>query len=117
MPPQTVSRRREAPLADLTGLAAADAIDQLRALELRPAVEPCEVELVSQHGVVVAHDPPEGRPIRRAQVVTLLVGQARASVSQTDAHAPAAGADPRCSPCAVSVAPLAPARLRVAVPA
>jgi hypothetical protein len=70
-----ISRRREIELDDLTGLCAAEAIDRLRALELRPAVEAWDVEDRSEHGVVVAHDPPKSSQVRRSELITLLVGQ------------------------------------------
>lgn len=68
-------RRRELLLEDLTGLAAVNAIDRLRELELRPAVEGCETGDADQHGLVVAQEPSADSPVRRAQLITLVVGQ------------------------------------------
>ena len=68
-------RRREVLLEDLTGLAAVNAIARLRELELRPAVEACDTDQPEQHGLVLAHDPTPDSAVRRAQLITLLVGQ------------------------------------------
>jgi hypothetical protein len=83
-------RRREVVLDDLTGLAAISAIARLRELELRPAVEPCDTDRLEQHGFVVAHDPSADCQVRRAQVITLLVGQH----VEAGAHPPPALEDP-----------------------
>jgi hypothetical protein len=71
-----VARQRELELEDLVGLPAMEAIDRLRAAELRPAVEPCETADAGRHGTVIAHDPGCGRAVRRSQLIKLLVGQA-----------------------------------------
>jgi PASTA domain len=68
-------RRREVLLEDLTGLAAVNAIDRLRELELRPAVEACETDEADQHGLILAHEPSADSRVRRAQLITLVVGQ------------------------------------------
>jgi hypothetical protein len=60
------SRRREVALGDFTGLAAADAIARLRALEMRPAVEGVEADEAGQHGLVLAHEPAATSVVRRA---------------------------------------------------
>ena len=75
MSPTVSPRRREVVLEDLTGLPAASAISRLRELELRPAVEACDTERADQHGRVLAHEPCGESTVRRAQLITLLVGQ------------------------------------------
>jgi hypothetical protein len=70
----SIAARRETRLQDLCGLAAKVAIGQLRALELRPAIEPHDTADPDAHGRVVAHDPAAGEPVRRGQLVTLLIG-------------------------------------------
>jgi hypothetical protein len=51
------------------------AITRLRELELRPAVEGCETDQAEQHGRVLAQEPCADSAVRRAQLVTLVVGQ------------------------------------------
>jgi len=68
--------RRETCLQDLSGLAAQTAIGQLRDLELRPAIEPHDTSDPTAHGRVIAHEPPAEEPVRRGQLITLLIGHA-----------------------------------------
>lgn len=68
--------RREIDLEDLSGLPAAIAIDRLRACELRPAIEPVDVEDPADHAHVHDHAPHANTTVRRGQLIRLLIGQA-----------------------------------------
>jgi hypothetical protein len=83
-----VGRRRTRELEPLVGLSAIDAIARLRALELRPAVEPCEGG-PEDHGLVLAQEPVAGIDVARGQLVTLIVGEQHTRCGDT-AHRDAA---------------------------
>lgn len=75
MPTATApARRRTRELEPLAGLSAIDAIARLRALELRPAIEPCE-SAPGDHGLVLAQEPGAGAEVCRGQLITLLIGE------------------------------------------
>ena len=83
MPSASASvRRRVRELETLTGLAAIDAIARLRALELRPAVEPCDAG-PDDHGLVLAQEPEAGVEVTRGQLITLIVGEQQESSPQS----------------------------------
>ncbi|MGO9958362.1 MAG: PASTA domain-containing protein [Solirubrobacteraceae bacterium] len=75
MAPTATSHRREIELEDLCGLAAPEAIERLRGRELRPAIEPYEVDDPARHACVLEQHPPAGERVRHGQLVTLIVGQ------------------------------------------
>ncbi len=77
--------RRTRELESLAGLSAIDAITRLRALELRPAVEPCDSG-PEAHGVVLAHEPTAGVDVCRGALVTLLVGEQQRAKGQDEAR-------------------------------
>ena len=75
MPTATApARRRTRELEPLAGLSAIDAIARLRALELRPAIEPSESS-PGDHGLVLAQEPGAGVEVCRGQLITLLIGE------------------------------------------
>jgi hypothetical protein len=74
--------RRIRELETLTGLTAIDAIARVRALELRPAVEPCDAS-PDDHGVVLAQEPESGVKVTRGQLITLIVGEQQGSSAQS----------------------------------
>ena len=83
MPTASASvRRRVRELETLTGLTAIEAIARLRALELRPAVEPCDAGL-DDRGLVLAQEPEAGVEMTRGQLVTLIVGEQQGSSAQS----------------------------------
>jgi len=95
----SIAARRETRLQDLSGLGAQAAIAQLRDLELRPAIEPHDTSDPTAHGRVIAHDPPAGEPVRRGQLITLLIGHvpdppASLPTRRSNAHSTAAQAGP-----------------------
>jgi len=85
-------RRRTRELESLAGLSAIDAITRLRALELRPAVEPCESG-PDARGRVLAHEPAAGADVCRGQLITLLVGEQLAHEGSDAARHEAPGSE------------------------
>lgn len=74
--------RRVRELETLTGLTAIDAIARVRALELRPAVEPCDAS-PDDNGLVLAQEPESGVTVTRGQLITLIVGEQQGSSAQS----------------------------------
>lgn len=93
----SITARRETRLQDLSGLGAQTAIGQLRDLELRPAIEPHDTTDPTAHGRVIAHDPPAGEPVRRGQLITLLIGHAPDPPARSDPPAQRPDAHPATS--------------------
>ncbi len=56
-------------------MAAPEAIERLRERELRPAIEPDEVDDPARHACVLDQHPPAGERVRHGQLVMLIVGQ------------------------------------------
>ncbi len=88
------SHRREVELEDLCGLVAPAAIERLRELELRLAIEPYEVEDPARHACVLEQHPSAGERVRHGQLVTLLVGQHTSPGAATELPLSAHGAAP-----------------------
>jgi hypothetical protein len=85
-------------------MAARDAIARLRELELRPAVEACD----AQHGLVLAHEPGAQSTVRRAHLITLLVGQHPHGQHHTPPPAPPLSVRPSTQRCSDPLAPTPP---------
>jgi hypothetical protein len=119
-PSPSITARRETRLQDLSGLAAQTAIGRLRELELRPAIEPHDTSDCEAHGRVIAHDPMAGEPVRRGQLITLLIGHAP-HLTSPDRLAPAPGSKsgppPAMRPVAEALAPPAAGPARGDLPA
>jgi hypothetical protein len=81
VPPSTTTRvesprrRQRLVLAPgVVGLPARDAIQTLRASALNPAIEHHESDDSSEHGTVLAQEPPPGEPLARGATLALWVG-------------------------------------------
>lgn len=85
----TEAAARSVGVPELGGVPVSDAIEQLRALELVPGIEPATVDAESDVGVVVGQDPAAGSDARVGAVVVLTVGQRR-NETLTEDEAPIA---------------------------
>ena len=82
---------RSVVVPELGGMAVSDAVQQLRAVELVPGIEPTAVDAESDIGVVVDQDPAAGSDARAGAIVVLVVGQPREAPLAEDV--PPAGPD------------------------